>query len=139
MKRFLFWLLVIFLSFLQASIFTTPLALALIISDTFINRKVSVILLAFVSGLVFDIFSVRQLGLTSLFFVACSFLIFLYSDKFETRNPTFVALFAFISSAIFMLYFHLPNFFWGAALSSLVSVAFFFISEVNIKKIRFSL
>ena len=139
MKRFLFWLLVIFLSFLQASIFTAPLALALIISDTFINRKSSVLLLAFVAGLVFDIFSVRQLGQMSLFFVVCSFLIFLYSNKFETRNPTFVALFTFVSAASFTLYLHLPSFFWGGILSSLVSCAFFFISEVNIKKVRFSL
>lgn len=139
MKSFLFWILVILFSYFEAYFLLVPVALAILITNTFATKKASNLLLAASAGLVFDIFSMRLLGGTSLFYVSSCFLVLIYAEKLETGNPAFVVIFTFAGSSIFMFLLGVQNFIPPALFSSLVSGLIFFASGVKYRRTRISI
>lgn len=90
--------------FLESSIFSLPLVLIVILISAVFIRESYVFLLAFAGGLVLDILTQRTLGLSSLYFVAFVFIIFLYHKKFEAGTFQFLTAASFLGS-LFYLFF----------------------------------
>lgn len=120
------------------SIFTSlPISLLLLIPIFVLEKKSWVYVAAFLAGLAIDIFNIRFLGSTSLFFVIFLLIINLYRRKFEISNIFFVLFSSFIGSFFYLIIFGfrlvLPQAFVSAFLGSL----FFFLITLLLK--RFSL
>lgn len=139
MRNFLFWVFVLVVSVLQASFLTIPVCLAFIIVYATFRRSAAPLFLAFVAGLVIDIFTVQTIGKTSLFFVAVSFLVIWYGGKFETNSPYFVTIATFFSCLVFMIFLGYNNAILGSLVCSAISFVAFIVGDTKLRKVRFSL
>lgn len=117
----LFFLLTIALG----GITTIPLPIPLIIVCAVLFRKPWVFFAAFVLGLFLDLFLLRPLGQTGLFFVLTIFTVFVYERKFETQTTTFVFLSTFLGSFVYLNIFHYDNILLQSLISALSSVLLF--------------
>lgn len=97
----------LFLALLQGAFLPLNLVLLLVIAWTALAAIEGVIsektikdclLVAFISGLILDLASGTNLGLSSLFFLIFVYLELLYSRRFNPLHPAFLPLFVFISA-----------------------------------------
>lgn len=112
---------------LEGSITTLPLTLVCLLCLTIIKRDDKVFIAAFVAGLFLDIFALRQLGGTSIFFLLFVFLLLLYQRKYEIYSTPFVLVASFIGSALFLFTFGYGNVLGQAVLSTLIGSVLFLI------------
>lgn len=88
---------VIALSFIELFFLPLPVTfLFLFLWSQFASRS-EALFSAFIGGLFFDILLLRPIGTTSLLFLVLLFVGFLYQRKFQTENPLFVTILAFVS------------------------------------------
>jgi hypothetical protein len=125
----LFVLILFFIIALIVEVLFVPLPLVLIclLFWLFIRRDASVFPLAFFAGLVLDMFAIRTLGLTSLFFLLFVFLMLLYQRKYEIRSYQFVAVASFLGSVIFFAWVGFGFAFEQAVITALIAVVLFLI------------
>lgn len=114
----LFFLLIVILS----AITTIPLAIALLVVATVVFKKSWVLFAALGIGLFLDLFLLRPLAQTSLFFVIFVFVIWLYERKFETQTLTFVFISTFLGSLIYMIVFGYNNVLLQSLVSALLGI-----------------
>ncbi len=120
-RAVLFFLLVLFLAlFFEISLTTLPLIVGVLILLAVIFRKSWVLVFAFLTGLIFDILTLRTIGTTSAFLTVMIFLIFVYENKFETESPLFVFVSTFLSSILFLIFLGFGNVFLQAFIVSSV-------------------
>ena len=117
----LFFLLIIVLN----SLTTIPFSIAAIAVSTVLFKKSWVFFAAFILGLFLDLFLLRPLAQTSLFFVLFVFIIWLYERKFETQTITFVFFTAFLGSLTYLLLFGYNQVLMQAFINALLAVLFF--------------
>lgn len=86
------FLLFIILVFLQSSFLPVNLLLAAILALAMIKIDKNLILVVFLTGLLFDILNVRLVGTTSLFYLSVCLILFLYQKKFKTQNFLYIVL-----------------------------------------------
>lgn len=125
LRKIIFFFLFVFAFLIQISLTTIPLILDLILLLYILNRKYWVYFVAFFLGMVLDIVSLRQVGLTSLFFIIFLFLITLYENKFEINTIPFVFFFSFFGSLAFLFIFGGSFIFLQALVSSIFSTLLF--------------
>ncbi|MDP3888872.1 MAG: hypothetical protein Q8Q24_02395 [bacterium] len=93
MKYLLLFLLVIILAFAQSFLgFNFVLGLLLVLSLS-LSPKSSLVI-AFLSGVVLDLFAGSRLGFSSLGFILPVFFIILYRQRFSFKNPVWLGLIA---------------------------------------------
>lgn len=114
-----------FLSIVAISLTTIPFPLAVLGVSAVIFRKSWVFFAAFLLGLIIDLFQLRFLGQTALFFVIFVFLLFLYRRKFETQTLTFVFFATFLGSFSYLWLFGYQMVFLQAFVNGLISIIFF--------------
>ncbi|HSX40098.1 MAG TPA: hypothetical protein VLF68_00645 [Candidatus Saccharimonadales bacterium] len=112
---------------LESTVTTLPLILIILILATVTAKSQSVFALAFVFGLLLDLFAMRTIGVSSIFLLVCIWLIFLYQRKFEIRTYYFVFLSTGIASFFFLMLFSQKDIIPEVLLSSIISIAGFFI------------
>ena len=117
----LFFLLIIVLN----SLTTIPFSIAAIAVSTVLFKKSWVFFAAFILGLFLDLFLLRPLAQTSLFFVLFVFIIWLYERKFETQTFAFVFAATFLESLIYLMIFGYQMIFLQAFINALLAVLFF--------------
>lgn len=93
MKNFLLFLVVFFLSLLQATVLKVNLLLLFVLLKNSYSW-------AFLAGLILDLLTGQRLGLSSLLFLLILFLFHLYSRKYEPRL-SFLIPFIFLASFFF--------------------------------------
>lgn len=125
LRKIIFFLLFVFGFLIQISLTTIPIILDLILILYIFNKKTRIYFIAFFLGIILDIFSLRQVGTTSLFFVIFLFIINLYENKFEINTIPFVLFFSFFGSLAFLLVLRENYFFWQAIVSSIFSMLLF--------------
>lgn len=132
MSRFLLIILLFLAVFLEGIFSTLPLTLDVLLISYVVKRQsldesglFSVFVLAFLLGVVLDIFSLRLLGLSSLFFIIFLFLIILYERKFEVETVPFIMFSSFLGSIFFLIIFGYKYVFLQAIVNSLVTVLLF--------------
>lgn len=128
---FLFFIIVAIL--VEATITPIPIVALVLLVFYIVKRSSQVFFPAFVSGIVLDIFSVRTLGLSSLFFIAFMFTVFLYERKFETQTITFVFFATFLGSLIYLKIFGYNNILFQSFINAIIGVLLFKFSISNLK------
>ncbi|MBI5044570.1 MAG: hypothetical protein HZC02_01460 [Candidatus Levybacteria bacterium] len=129
MKIALVFLLIIAL-YIEAVFTSLPIVLMALLLVTVFTKDTFVFGLSFIFGLLIDIFLVRHIGQSSLFFICSVLLVFLYERKFETKSlPFIVGASVVLSSAYFFVY-PSPHPFLQIIISSIVASANFLLFSV---------
>lgn len=101
--RLLSWLIFFLVVVVEGTITSLPLTLIFLLCLTVMKRQEWIFFLAFLSGLILDAFSMRALGISSLFFVSFVFMTQLYQRKYETATMPFVVLASFFGSLWYLV------------------------------------
>jgi rod shape-determining protein MreD len=121
---------------LEGSITSLPLVLSMLLVLAVNLRKQDVFVAAFLAGFLLDVLLVRPVGVTSIFFLCMLLLVFLYEKKYEIKSLFFVVLFAGLSSALYLMIFHSPDFFLQVVISTLIAGGLFnLLRALNHKKV----
>lgn len=80
-----------------------PLVLLIILVLFIKNPKEEIFYIAFLAGIILDLFTLRTLGTSSAFFTVCLFVIILYARKFEISTIPFVLISSFVASFLFSI------------------------------------
>lgn len=118
--KYLPFLLLIIVFFLESAIFSWPLVLGMLILLTSLYRAQWVMAVAFVSGILLDILTFHIIGSSSLFFVGVLALVFLYQRKFQIESPFFVGISVFVFSLLYSAVFIHRYSFLSAVLTAVV-------------------
>jgi hypothetical protein len=142
------YLLILFLVvslFLEGTVTAIPLVLVGLICLTIFNRNLFMFFLAFIIGIFLDIFAVRTVGETSIFFLFMVLLIFLYQRKYEINSYPFVLIGSFAGSLIYLVIFGYAHVLRQAFANTVVAFLLFAIirtvyratqeTEVHFKKV----
>lgn len=100
----IFALLLILFLMLETSITTLPLIVGLFVLIAVFFKNALVFFLAFFIGFLFDILTLRTVGVSSIFLVAVVFFILLYRNKFEIETSAFIFIASFLSCFFFLLF-----------------------------------
>jgi len=118
--------------FLESALMSLPLTLVVLLFAAIYTRDSLIFLLAFLAGLILDIFSLRTLGISSLYFVTFVFVIFLYQKKFETGTLQFLAIFAFLGSILYLIFLGTSQVFIHSILATiLATISFLFYKKTK--------
>lgn len=90
---------------LEGIFISFPLVFLFLIFFALRNRNSLVFVLSFIGGILLDIFYLRQIGLTSVFFLVYIFALLLYERKFEIGSYFFVFLSVALGSFIYFSLF----------------------------------
>jgi cell shape-determining protein MreD len=101
--RIVSWILFIVVVFVEGSLTTMPLTLIFLLCLTVMKRHEWILPLAFMSGIILDIFSFRPIGISSLFFITYIFLLLMYQRKYETATLPFVIIAAMMGSILYLI------------------------------------
>lgn len=118
---------------LEGTVVSLPVVLDLLLIFFVLKKRSRVLVPAFFSGLALDIFRVRTLGITGVFFIVFIFLVFLYERKFEIATYPFVFFASFLGGAVYLHLFGYNNVFWQGVINSIVAVLLFKFSIFNSK------
>ncbi|HUD44000.1 MAG TPA: hypothetical protein VMR41_00470 [Patescibacteria group bacterium] len=103
MRQYIFLVILCLFTFIEGTVTTMPLVLALLIAYAVCTQKEDVYFLAFISGLLIDLFQSRVVGVTSVFFLCSVFLVLLYQRKYEIASYPFIGLSALLLSFFYLL------------------------------------
>jgi cell shape-determining protein MreD len=122
------WIILILILFFAAifeAIITIPLVLIVLLCLYIVFERTWIFALAFFMGLLLDIFQLRSLGQTSLFFLTFLIIVLLYERKFEIKTKPFVFLSTFVGTLFYLLLFGYDYVFVQALVSSVIGVLLF--------------
>lgn len=123
---FIYLLILLVLSvILEGALTNLPLTLLCLLCLTIIKRDAVVFPIAFFAGLVLDVFGLRQLGGTSVFFLTFVLMILLYQRKYEIYSYQFVMVASLLGSLLFLFFFGYKNAFLLAFMTSLLGAVLF--------------
>jgi len=131
---FFFLFLLIVSIFLEGTVTILPLVLICLFILTIFMRNLFLFILAFVAGMLLDVFALRQVGQTSIFLLLIVFLLLLYQRKYEINSYPFVLISSFVGSLVFLLLFGYGNVIVLAVLSSVIGVVLFGIRRFFVAK-----
>lgn len=130
MKKSAFVLLLAVSLFLEALMTTIPLVLIILLISYITHRNLVIFPVALVMGILLDVYLVRTIGVTSLFFVLYLFLIASYERKFETQTTQFVLFSSFLGTVAFFSVFNkTENILLYAGISSTLALLQFAIAK----------
>jgi len=114
MKNYLLLLSILFLAILQGAFMPLNLVLLVMILLTAYQPAEVSLRLVFLAGLFLDLAKGTVLGLSSFWLLVISYLLLVYSRRFNSRHPLFLSIFIFISSALISR-LTAKNFSWNLA------------------------
>lgn len=125
--------IIFFLSIVLESTFVQlPLALVFLLI-IFVKRKTTgVFEAAFIIGIILDIFIMRRVGLTSLFFTVFIFLVSLYDRKYEIHTFIFVVVSSFIGAFTYFLIFERQILLWPTFMTAIIGGSIFVLLKSKI-------
>lgn len=132
--KFLFVFILALVLLLEGSIISLPLVLLFLIIDTVWRRSSHILLLAFLSGIILDIFLVRPIGLTSMYFLIAITGMILYQKKYELKSPFFVIPFSMGASIGYVILFPIPQPFLQVIISTALAGVLFFITAFFVQR-----
>lgn len=119
---------------LEASVTTLPLILLVLICLTVIYKDYSVFFRSLIFGIFLDIFTLKTIGQSSIFFITVMFLILMYQKKFEITTNYFVIFASFFACLSFLFVFGNGNIIAGSIVSVLIGLLMFiFLQKIKIQ------
>lgn len=137
MKSLFFWPFLLVGTFLQATITTVPFVVGILLVWYVYTRDNKIFLSGFICGILFDILTFHQLGISSLFFTLFIFLLFLYEKKFEVMTVPFLAFSSFLGSLAFLRMFNYHGILLVSVFNVLFTILFFKVISRKQKEIGF--
>ncbi len=135
MKQYLIIVLLFIIGLLLEGIITTvPLVTVLLLVFYAIFRKKWVYPAAIILGIGLDFFAMRQIGISSAFFVLFLFLIIVYEQKFEIATIPFLMFASFFGSFAFLMLIDHKPFFLQAGASSFLTLILYKAMKVTVKE-----
>jgi cell shape-determining protein MreD len=101
--RFFGVLLLLLALVLESSLTNLPIVLLVLLCITVFSKDYFVFLIAFIFGLLIDLLSFRNLGLSSIFYIVFIYLVFLYQSKFEITTKNFILVASYFGSFLYLL------------------------------------
>ena len=92
--------LILFAFFIQAVFSSLPFGLIVLFVLLVIKKDPYIFVAAFIFGILLDIFLLRIIGSTAVFYMAFLFFVNLYEKKIESENVFFVVVFTFLGSLL---------------------------------------
>jgi cell shape-determining protein MreD len=123
--RLLSWFVFFIVVIAEGVLTTLPLTLVFLLCLTVMKRQEWIFLLAFLAGMLLDIFTFRAVGMTSLFFVTYIFLLLIYQRKYETATMPFVVIASFFGSICYLLLIGMASFWLQSIISTLIAALAF--------------
>ena len=121
----LLFLLLFFLLIAQATLFTLPLLLDMLLVLYIRKKALWVLSIACICGFLLDMLTVRIVGLSSFVFVLVLLLVAFYERKFEVATTLFVFAAAFLGSLLYLLVFGHSHIVEQALVSALFAITLF--------------
>jgi len=103
MKPYLILIPIFIFALLQGSFLSLNLVLMTILVFTAFNSRRQSLWVAFIGGLLLDLAQGTTFGLSSLLFLGLTFLLLLYSKRFEPTHLFFLPFFVFLSVILYSL------------------------------------
>lgn len=125
MLKFSLTILLLLAALIQGTLLATPIVLSVLLVFLLIYERTWIFLMAFLSGIILDVISLRTIGATSLFFVIFLFIAIQYARKFETKTARFVLFSSFIGSLIFLFIFGYTSVLQQSVINSLIALLLF--------------
>lgn len=123
---FVILLISLFISIiLEATLIQLPLSFILILCYSILNRSGKVFATAFLAGILLDIFTIRPIGSTSIYFLLFLAVFLLYQRKYEIMSYPFVLISSFAGTYLYLLILGNGSSLLLAAISSIIAVAVF--------------
>lgn len=121
-----FWILILLLAIiLEGSLTFLPLVFLVLLVLAVKERESRIFFLAFFAGIILDVFYLKTVGTTSIFFLSFLFLLLLYQRKFEIATYPFLAVSSFLGSFIFMIILGINTPFMEALVSVFIGLLMF--------------
>jgi len=127
MKQHLIFLSILFFALLQGAFLSLNLVLLAVIFFTVLEEEKTAFLIAFFSGLFLDLAKGMSLGASSVYFLLTSGLLYLYSFKFNSQQPLFLAGSSFLAQLFWGRIFQ--NF-WGFREALLLGILAFILGLI---------
>jgi len=108
MRSYLILIPIFLLSLIQGAVLPLNLILLLVLVWTVVRPPKESLIVAFFSGIFLDLAKGTPLGISSFVLLVTSYLLLLYSRRFDAAHPIFFSLFVFFASTIFNLIFKTP-------------------------------
>lgn len=118
----------------QSFITTVPLVLIILLFMTIITFDKKIFLYALIFGLILDLFLLRDVGISSIYFLIFIFLIRAYSNKYEIKTPYFIVISSFLGSLFYLLILKDPYSILESLIISFFALLFFILSNFLKKK-----
>lgn len=125
MKIWLFWLVIFFAVIAQGELSSFPIILDVLLISYILTRSTKIVTASFISGIFLDIFTVKTVGISSMFFVVFLFLVFLYERKFEITTLPFVLITSFLGSLGYLVLTQDTILFFESLVSAIITVGLF--------------
>lgn len=110
---------------LETTVTTIPLILVIILIMAVVSKKSWIFPVAFIIGILSDLFLFNTMGKTSLFYVIFLFIILSYDRKFEIRTVHFVLISSFAGSLFYLIFYGNKNIVLQSFLSSVIAAILF--------------
>lgn len=120
---------------LEASVTTLPLTFLILLFIVVAGRKNEAFFLAFLTGFILDVLTMRMIGLSSIYFVIFVCIVFLYQKKFEIDTLPFITGFSFIGSLGYLVMTGSRGFILQALLVTIISALSFLVFKILNKKL----
>jgi cell shape-determining protein MreD len=115
---------------LESTVIQLPLTLLLLIIVFVFRKSEDIFLLGFILGIFLDIFSFRQVGISSIFFISFLFLISLYDRKYEIRTLLFISIAAILGTSLYLWIDKAQHIVMLTSISACISIGYFFAASV---------
>ena len=112
----------------ESTLIQIPLTLMGLIVFFIVKKHEDLFVIAFFLGLILDIMSFRQVGISSIFFVCILFLISLYERKYEIKTLPFVIISSAIGSLVYLLIDRAQHIFLLVCANVFLALVCFFIA-----------
>lgn len=120
---------------LEASVTTLPLTFLILLFVVVATRRNEAFFLAFLTGFILDVLTMRMIGLSSIYFVIFVCIVFLYQKKFEIDTLPFITGFSFIGSLGYLVMTGSRGFILQALLVTIISALSFLVFKILNKKL----
>jgi cell shape-determining protein MreD len=105
-SRFSIYLLVLLVAvFIENTVTTLPIVFVLLLFFSLMKKRQLVFALAFITGIILDIFALRPIGVTSIYLLIFLFLAVQYERKFHITSISFIVAASFVGSFLYLVLF----------------------------------
>ena len=138
MTRYIFYIMLFIATYLEGTLTTVPLVLAIAIPYAVSTREESIFFAVFLSGIFLDLLSGQTIGYSSFYLLCSIFALLLYQRKYEIASYPFIALSTAVLSVLYLLIFVHTHIFLQTFTSVVIAGGWFMLLVLTQSRLRVS-